>query len=259
MTPKAETFTTAFSEALRTAATAQSGSSWTSRVHPGSDPQQLSDSLAVALRLRGELDGELYLCVHEEASRSLLAQNDGSAPGNASKAWLSLVEASVAQLKDLLQASFGGTTIEGCRLTPPSVEATSLAEVTLRAEQAGSGAVFLLMDADLRASLQSRPGVSAEGSNPANGVQDNATLNRVIDVPLAVTLRFGQRHLTLRELLELSTGSLVELDRQVEEPVDLMLGDRIVARGEVVIVDGNYGMRVTEVIENAVHRLQPGL
>ena len=76
-----------------------------------------------------------------------------------------------------------------------------------------------------------------------------ATMDRVIDVPLAVTIRFGQRQLTLRELLELGTGSLLELDRQVEEPVDLMLGERVIARGEVVIVDGNYGMRVTEVLE----------
>ena len=82
------------------------------------------------------------------------------------------------------------------------------------------------------------------------GTPRPATMERVIDVPLAVTIRFGQRQLTLRELLDLGTGSLLELDRQVEEPVDLMLGDRVIARGEVVIVDGNYGMRVTEVLEN---------
>ncbi len=89
----------------------------------------------------------------------------------------------------------------------------------------------------------------ADNSAPLELTQERTPLHRVIDVPLAVTIRFGQRHLTVRELLELSTGSLVELDRQVEEPVDLMLGERVVARGEVVIVDGNYGMRVTEVIE----------
>ena len=81
-------------------------------------------------------------------------------------------------------------------------------------------------------------------------------IQRVIDVPLAVTLRFGERHLTLRDILTLTTGSLVELDRQVEQPVDLVLGDRLIARGEVVVVDGNYGLRVTEVIESAVKRLQ---
>lgn len=74
-------------------------------------------------------------------------------------------------------------------------------------------------------------------------------LERVVDVPLSVTLRFGQRAMRLRDVLELNTGSLVELDREVEEPVDLMLGDRVIARGEVVIVDGNYGLRVQEIIE----------
>lgn len=81
-------------------------------------------------------------------------------------------------------------------------------------------------------------------------------IERVIDVPLAVTLRFGQRHLTLRDVLALTTGSLVELDRQVEEPVELVLGDRLIARGEVVVVDGNYGLRVLEVIEGAAYRLE---
>lgn len=85
---------------------------------------------------------------------------------------------------------------------------------------------------------------------------EHGQIERVIDVPLAVTLRFGQRHLTLREVLALNTGSLVELDRQVEEPVELMLGDRLIARGEVVVIDGNYGLRVTEVMENAASHLQ---
>ena len=75
--------------------------------------------------------------------------------------------------------------------------------------------------------------------------------DRVMDVPLAVTLRFGQRMMRLREVLQLNTGSLVELDRQVEEPVELLLGDRVLARGEVVIVDGNYGLRVTEIVQAA--------
>lgn len=96
-------------------------------------------------------------------------------------------------------------------------------------------------------------GESPQGPEPpgARVTARPATMDRVIDVPLAVTIRFGQRQLTLRELLELGTGSLLELDRQVEEPVDLMLGERVIARGEVVIVDGNYGMRVTEVLETS--------
>jgi flagellar motor switch protein FliN/FliY len=72
-------------------------------------------------------------------------------------------------------------------------------------------------------------------------------LDLVLDVELKVTLRFGQRQLTLREVLELTSGSVIELDRQVEEPVELLLDGRVIARGEAVVIDGNYGLRVTEV------------
>ncbi len=72
-----------------------------------------------------------------------------------------------------------------------------------------------------------------------------------MDVALSLTLRFGQRELLLKEILELSPGSVLELDREVDEPVDLLLGRKVIARGEVVIVDGNYGLRVTEVASPA--------
>jgi flagellar motor switch protein FliN/FliY len=66
-------------------------------------------------------------------------------------------------------------------------------------------------------------------------------------VELNVSLRFGQRQLPLRDVLELTSGSVVELDRLVDEPVELLLDGKVVARGEAIIVDGNYGLRVTEV------------
>ncbi len=67
------------------------------------------------------------------------------------------------------------------------------------------------------------------------------------DIELDATLQFGSRELPLHEVLELGPGDVVELDRHVSEPVDLVIGDRIVARGEVVIVSGNFALRVTEV------------
>jgi len=72
-------------------------------------------------------------------------------------------------------------------------------------------------------------------------------LQLVMDVELNVTLRFGQRQLALREVLELTSGSVIELDRHVEEPVELLLDGKVIARGEAVVIDGNYGLRVTEV------------
>ncbi len=63
-----------------------------------------------------------------------------------------------------------------------------------------------------------------------------------------MSLRFGERTMLLRDILELGEGSVVELDRQVEEPVDLLLDGKMIARGEVVVVDGNYGLRVQKML-----------
>jgi flagellar motor switch protein FliN/FliY len=81
-------------------------------------------------------------------------------------------------------------------------------------------------------------------ADPAQGA---GTLDLLMDVHLAMTLRFGARRLLLREVLDLSPGAVVELDRRVQEPVDLLLEGRLVARGEVVVIEGNYGLRVTDV------------
>jgi flagellar motor switch protein FliN len=69
---------------------------------------------------------------------------------------------------------------------------------------------------------------------PGKAIPEQVNLNLVMDVELNVTLRFGQRQLTLREVLELTSGSVVELDRQVEEPVELLLDSKVIARGEAV-------------------------
>ena len=84
---------------------------------------------------------------------------------------------------------------------------------------------------------------------PGDGKElfSQANLELLMDVELPVMLRFGRRQATLREILDLATGAVLELDRQIQEPVDLVLNDRVIARGEVVIVDGSYGLQVTEV------------
>lgn len=69
----------------------------------------------------------------------------------------------------------------------------------------------------------------------------------LLDVELEASLRFGSREMPLGEILDLGPGDVVQLDRHVSDPVDLIVGDKIVARGEVVLVNGNFGLRVTEV------------
>ena len=72
-------------------------------------------------------------------------------------------------------------------------------------------------------------------------------LGLLYDIELNATLQFGSREMPLREVLELGPGDVVELDRHVSEPVDLVVGDRIVARGEVMVASGNFALRITEV------------
>jgi flagellar motor switch protein FliN len=69
----------------------------------------------------------------------------------------------------------------------------------------------------------------------------------LLDVELEAALRFGCCEMPLGEILKLGPGDVVELDRHVTDPVDLVIGDKIVARGEVVLVNGNFGLRVSEV------------
>ena len=77
-------------------------------------------------------------------------------------------------------------------------------------------------------------------------------LDLVLDVQLGLTLRFGSKSMLLRDILQLNAGSVLELDRQVQEPVELLLDGKLIARGEVVVVDGNYGLRVREVVSASV-------
>ena len=70
----------------------------------------------------------------------------------------------------------------------------------------------------------------------------------VMDVDLSVVVRFGRAVLPLRAVAELGPGSVIDLGRSPDEPVELLVGDRVVARGEVVIVGGNYGVRITELV-----------
>ena len=101
------------------------------------------------------------------------------------------------------------------------------------------------MDIDTQVPEQSvEAGVVSSLPAPSN---ETKNLDLVLNVELNVTLRFGQRLLSLREVLDLTTGSVVELDRQVEEPIELLLDGKVIARGEAVVIDGNYGLRVTEV------------
>jgi len=84
------------------------------------------------------------------------------------------------------------------------------------------------------------------------------TLDLLLDVALPVSVSFGKTLLQIREVLKLNTGSVVELDRLVSEPVEVIVNNCVIARGEVVVVDGNYGVRVIH-LASREDRLRSGM
>ena len=85
-----------------------------------------------------------------------------------------------------------------------------------------------------------------------NKVKDRANLDVLMHVPLQITAELGKCKMNVNEVLKLGTGSIIELDRLAGGPVDLLVNNRLIARGEVVAVDDNFGVRVTELISRPI-------
>ncbi|HEY6507716.1 MAG TPA: FliM/FliN family flagellar motor switch protein [Vicinamibacterales bacterium] len=88
----------------------------------------------------------------------------------------------------------------------------------------------------------------APGADPLVAPASSERLDAILDIELPLIVRFGRTELPLRALAHLGPGSLIDLGRSADDPVDLLVSNRVVARGEVVVVGGNYGVRVLDVV-----------
>jgi flagellar motor switch protein FliN/FliY len=113
--------------------------------------------------------------------------------------------------------------------------------------KAGERSFAILVRDEVRAPRPAAQPAARLDDAPAPPAGLSPGMNLLLDVELEVSLRFGSKELPLGEILDLGPGDVVPLDRNVADPVDLIVGDKIVARGEVVLVNGNFGLRVTEV------------
>ncbi len=84
------------------------------------------------------------------------------------------------------------------------------------------------------------------------------TFDLLLEVALPITVSFGRTSMQIREVLKLNTGSIVELERFVSDPVEVIVNDCVIARGEVVVVDGNYGVRIKQ-LASREDRLRTGI
>lgn len=78
--------------------------------------------------------------------------------------------------------------------------------------------------------------------------RDGNNVDLLMDIALRVTVELGRTRMTLRQVLELQNGSVVELDRLAGDPVDILINERLIARGEVVVVDDKFGVRITSLV-----------
>jgi flagellar motor switch protein FliN/FliY len=90
----------------------------------------------------------------------------------------------------------------------------------------------------------------AQMSNISQGGQiiGSANLELLMDVPLQITVELGRTHKTVRDILAFGSGSVVELEKLAGEPVDILINERPIAKGEVVVIDENFGIRITEIL-----------
>ncbi|MBW7473289.1 flagellar motor switch phosphatase FliY [Paenibacillus oenotherae] len=98
------------------------------------------------------------------------------------------------------------------------------------------------------ANFQGAPYIQPEESN----------LNLLLDIPLKVTVELGRTQKQIKDILELSQGSIIELDKLAGEPVDILVNNKLIAKGEVVVIDENFGVRVTDIVSqwDRIQKLQ---
>lgn len=200
-------------------------------------------SLCIMVRVGGALAGSFEVVLSPELLESPLLGESGDAKA----AWIELLrEVAEAAAGDLL-ASTGQT----CRIERVEEEEVLPASASHSFELRLGERVWVLQLSDqvrmAPATVESAGPGGAPPSPPGNSTGERPGIQLLLDVELEVTLRFGCRELQLAEVLSLGPGDVVQLDRHVSDPVDLVVGDKIVAHGEVVLVNGNFGLRVTEV------------
>lgn len=88
---------------------------------------------------------------------------------------------------------------------------------------------------------------------PEKREEESVNLNMLMDISLELVVELGRTKKKINEVLELSQGSIIELDRVSGEPVDVLINGKIVAKGEVVVIDDYFGIRVTEILNKTIN------
>lgn len=109
--------------------------------------------------------------------------------------------------------------------------------------------------ADSTSALQYAPDELGEGEGAVEAAPADVNLDLVLDIPVNVSLRVGSTDISIRDLVSLVEGSVVALDQNAGDPMDVLVNGTLIAHGEIVIVDDQYGVRLTDVV-SPVERIE---
>ena len=103
--------------------------------------------------------------------------------------------------------------------------------------------------ADADAEAQAVEQAPLQNLQPEAGATENsANLETILDIPVSLSVRIGETRISIKNLLQLNQGSVVELERLAGEPLDVLVNNTLVAHGEVVVVNEKYGIRLTDIV-----------
>lgn len=206
----------------------------------------------VPCELSGPIAGTWYLAVSGDGAASLASRvlmKESASPDEIGEALKELTAQALSGIG--LDAPFTGMTASvGKPATAPVAPGVAAGSFACRLDETTTlyfGCSYAAGSAvPARPPAASAPSAAADAAPAAQRAPDNLEL--ILDIDMPLTVRFGEATVSIEALCRLGPGSLVELSRQPDDPVDVLINGRLVARGEVVVVAGNYGVRVTQVV-----------
>jgi len=249
-------FAAAFAKCVGESLAAVTGTPWPLEVMSSMDAAANGGTqVHYRLSVEGAIKGECFAEFYEAQVSALIAKaaapvegaEQEEEPGDALARFIS---SAMEGLSGCVAAKFGAVTVKVERVAGLAFGGMFVVPLAVSSDPA-SLQVLLYFGSPLLEALSASEGAGENCDSKAPTILPK-NLKLVMDVELNVALRFGQRQMPLREVLELASGSVIELDRLVDEPVELLLDGKLIARGEAVVVDGNYGLRITEIPQPVV-------
>jgi flagellar motor switch protein FliN/FliY len=176
-------------------------------------------------------------------------------PGEARNTWLEILGQSLSAMGRSVGALLGREVACGSGAErPPGPHVSDFASVTLQFAGSPPFPLTLALSPEILELISAPSGKLAEAGETGEDANyappseaRSRTMDLLLEIELPVSISFGKIHLPMRDVLKLTTGSIVELDRDVNEPVEVLVNRCLIARGEVVVVEGNYGVRIQQI------------